>query len=218
MPKVSGRTALLLSVTAALVVLLIGWFVLVSPQRSKASSLDTQIAVAEQQLSDAEHLLAPPSKEQSAGALAAAERALPDTPQTSTILRQLSAATAAAQVELDSIGPGPIAATGGAEAYPLGIEVKGRYFAIQKFVRLLRQSADVNGGKITGTGRLYSIDSVNFGGAGAAPSQGGGSVISATLTLNAFVYGPPTTTTTTPSTTTPATTTPTTTTAAAPTG
>ena len=76
-------------------------------------------------------------------------------------------------------------------------------------MRLLQQSADVKNGKITGKGRLYSIDSISFGGAGAAPGQASGA-ITATMNLNAYVYGPPvapaptTTTTTTSDTTTTA--------------
>ena len=64
---------------------------LVSPQRSKADDLDTQIGAAEAQLTDAQQLLATPNKQATAAALKAAKRALPDTPQMSNILRQLSA-------------------------------------------------------------------------------------------------------------------------------
>lgn len=190
MPKISGRVALVLCVVAGLLVVLIGWYALISPQRSKASELNTQVSAAELQLADAQRLLAAPNKARTAAALRAANRALPDTPQTSAILRQLSALAAASQTEIDSIGPGAVATTGGAQAYPLSLSMKGRYFALQKFARLLRQSADVKSGKITGTGRLYSIDSIGFGGGGAAPGQASG-LISATIALNAFVYGQP---------------------------
>lgn len=205
----SGRLALLLSVVAVIVVLLIGWFVLVSPQMSKANDLDTQISAAELQLADAQRVLAAPNKAQTASALRAANRALPDTPQTSALLRQLSAMVAASRTELDGIGPGAVATTGGAQAYPVSLSMKGRYFALQKFIRLLQQSADVKNGKITGKGRLYSIDSISFGGGGATPGQASGP-ITASIALNAYVYGQPVapvspTTTTTSDTTTTAT-------------
>lgn len=190
MPKLSGRVAMLVSCVGVIVVLLVGWFVLVSPQRSKSSDLDTQIATADTQLATAQHLLAAPNKAATHAALVSAERALPDTPRTSAILRQLSGLVAASQTELDSIGPGAVAPTGGAEPFPLSLSMKGRYFALQKFVRLLRQSSDVKNGKITGKGRLYTIDNIGFGGGGAAPGQAGG-LISATIGLNAYVYAPP---------------------------
>ncbi len=87
--------------------------------------------------------------------------------------------------------------------------MKGRYFALQKFMRLLAASADVKNGKITGTGRLYSVDGITFGGGGADPGQS--DVVTATVNLNAFVYSAvapvpaPTTDTTTSDTTTTAT-------------
>jgi len=186
MPKLSGRLALVLSVVGGLLILLVGWFLLVSPQRSKAAGLSTQVAAADVQLADAQRLLAAPNRKQTEATLRAARRALPDTPQTSEILRQLSAAVATSQTEINSIGPGAVNATGGAEAYPLTLSMTGRYFALQKFVRLLNSSADVKNGQITGKGRLYSIDGISFGGGGAEPGQS--DVVTATVNLNAFVY------------------------------
>ena len=206
MPKLSGRIALLLSVVGSLLVVLVGWFMLVSPQRSKAADLQTKVSAAELQLADAQRLLASPNRKQTEATLRAARRAMPDTPQTSEILRQLSTLVAASQTELDSIAPSAVPATGGAEPYALALSMKGRYFALQKFMRLLSASADVKNGKITGAGRLYTVDNIAFGGGGAEPGQG--SVITATVNLNAFVYAPPvaapapTTTTTTDGTTT----------------
>jgi hypothetical protein len=208
-PKLSGRVALLLSVVAVILVVVIGWFALVSPQHSKSADLDTEIAAADLQLSDAQHLLAAPNKAQTAASLREAKRALPDTPQTSDILRQLSAITAASQTAITGIGPGTVSTTGGAEAFPLSLTMQGRYFGLEKFVKLLRQSADIKGDKITGKGRLYSIDNITFTGAGAAPGETNG-LITATVGLNAYVYAPPpppapvTTTTTTDTTTTAA--------------
>ncbi|SRR5581483_1325460 len=209
--KLTGRTAVVLSAITVVAVILVGWFVLVSPQKSKASDLDVKISAAETQLADDEALLQTENKAKTRAALLAATRALPDTPESSNILRQLSSIVAASQVELDSIGPGAVATTGGAQPYPLALSVKGRYFALQKFLRLLRQSADVVGDKITGKGRLYSVDSITFGGSGAAPSGGSTGLITASISLNAYTYAPPpaapppsSTTTTTQTTTTAA--------------
>ena len=89
MKKINGPVALALSVLAVLVVVGVGWFMLVSPQRSKATTLDTQIGTVEGQLTEAQHLLAAPNRRQTAAALATAKRALPDTPQMANVLRQL---------------------------------------------------------------------------------------------------------------------------------
>jgi len=210
--KINGPIALVLSALAVLVVLGVGWFMLVSPQHSKEAVLDTKIGSTEAQLTDAQHLLAVPNKRQTAAALAAAERALPDTPQMSNVLRQLYDASASSKTELDSVTPGVEIPASGASALPMTVLVKGRYFAIQRFVKLLRQSADVKRGKLVAKGRLYTIDNIAFvGQAPAQPGQAANGAILATLMMNTYVASaaaPPaaattdtTTTSTTPDTT-----------------
>ena len=205
--KINGPIALILSALAVLVVVGVGWFMLVSPQRSKADALDTQIGSTEARLTDAQHLLAAPNRRQTAAALAVAKRALPDTPQMSNVLRQLYAASARSKTELDSVTPGVQIPAGGASPLPMVVAVKGRYFAIQRFVQLLRQSSDVKNGKLAGKGRLYTIDNIAFVGQAAQPGQPTNSLITATLALNAYVASAAaapaaaTTDTTTPSTT-----------------
>ena len=76
--KITGQVALVLSALAVLVVVGVGWFMLVSPQRSKVETLDTQIASLDAQLADAQHLLAAPNRRQTARTLAIAKRALPE--------------------------------------------------------------------------------------------------------------------------------------------
>ena len=204
--KITGPVALALSAVAILAVVVVGWFMLVSPQRSKANSLDTQIGTLDAQLADAQHLLAAPNRRQTAATLATARRALPDTPEMSNVLRQLSAAAARSKTELDTITPGLAVAGFGAAPLPMTVVVKGRYFAIQEFARLLRQSADVKNGKLAGKGRLYTIDSIAFTGqAPAQPGQSSNGAILATLAMNAYTYSataPPVATTSTDTTTT----------------
>jgi Tfp pilus assembly protein PilO len=205
--KITGPVALALSALAVLVVVGVGWFMLVSPQRSKVDTLDTQIASLDAQLADAQHLLAAPNRRQTAATLAIAKRALPDTPQMSHVLRQFAAAAARSRTELDSITPGAAVAAAGASPLPMTVVVKGRYFGIQQFARLLRQSADVRKGKLAAKGRLYTIDSISFAGqAPAQPGQASDGAITATLAMNAFTYAaspPPVATTTTDTSTTP---------------
>ncbi len=191
MKKINGPVAFALSAFACVAVIVVGWFMLVSPQRSKADRLDTQIGTVEGQLATARHLMAAPNRKQTAAALATARRALPDNPQMANVLRQLSAASAKSRTELDSVTPGAAIPVAGAAPLPMTVVVKGRYFAIQQFAKLLRQSADVKRGKLAGKGRLYTIDSISFAGqAPAQPGQSANGAILATLAMNAFVYSP----------------------------
>ena len=199
MKKLGGTGTLAVTIVAVLLIVAIGWFGFVSPQRSKAADLATQNAAAQSQLASEQHVLSTASSKSSLTALHAAQRAMPDTPQMSELLRQLSALVAQSQAQLDSVTPSaPVAAAAGGEVLPLTVTVKGKYFALQHLMQLLRQSADVKNGKITGSGRLYSVDSIAFG--AAAPSGTGANAgpagVSATISMDAYIYTPSATPTT----------------------
>jgi hypothetical protein len=184
MAKINGLTALILSALAVVVVAAVGWFMVISPQRTKADRLDTQRVAVDAELAADTQLVSKPSQTKTKATLAAAKRALPDDPQVSEILRQLAGFAAKSRTELDAIAPSAAVPGTGAETIPISLQFRGRYFGLQQLLRLLRTSASSHGGKITASGRLYTVDSITFGGAG---DDG---VISATLTLNAFVYSP----------------------------
>lgn len=184
MAKINGLTALVLSALAVLVVAAVGWFMVISPQRTKADQLDTQRAAVDAELAVDQQLVSKPSETKTKATLAAAKRALPDDPQVSEILRQLAGFASKSRTELDSITPAaPVPGTG-AQTIPITLQFRGRYFGLQQLLRLLRTSASAKGSKITATGRLYTVDNISFGGAG---DDG---VITATLSMNAFVYSP----------------------------
>jgi hypothetical protein len=197
MAKINGLTALVLSALAVVVVAAVGWFMVISPQRTKANELDAQRAVVDTEWAADRVLVSKPSETKTKATLAAAKRALPDDPQVSEILRQLAGFAAKSRTELDAITPSAAVAGTGAQTIPIALQFKGRYFGLQSLLRLMRTSAVYKGGKITATGRLYTVDNISFGGAG---DDG---LLSATIQLNAFVYSPvPVTPTATPGTTT----------------
>jgi Tfp pilus assembly protein PilO len=197
MAKINGLTALVLSALAVVVVAAVGWFMVISPQRTKANELDAQRAVVDTEWAADRVLVSKPSETKTKATLAAAKRALPDDPQVSEILRQLAGFAAKSRTELDAITPSAAVAGTGAQTIPIALQFKGRYFGLQSLLSLMRTSAVSKGGKITATGRLYTVDNISFGGAG---DDG---LLSATIQLNAFVYSPvPVTPTATPGTTT----------------
>lgn len=195
MAKINGLTALVLSALAVVVVAAVGWFMLISPQRTKADQLDTQRAAVDTELATDRVLVSKPSETRTKSTLAAAKRALPDTAQVSQILRQLSSYAATSRTELESISPAAAVPGTGAQTIPISLQFRGRYFGLQQLLRLLRTSASSANGKIIATGRLYTVDSITFGGAG---DDG---VLAATIKLNAFVYSPAPVVPTTPGTT-----------------
>ncbi|HET7130132.1 MAG TPA: type 4a pilus biogenesis protein PilO [Gaiellaceae bacterium] len=191
MARMNGLTGVILSSLAVLVVVAVGWFFFVSPQRSKADRLGSQVDAAKSELAGDEQLLATAKKQNTLGNARAAERALPDEPRVSEILRQLTAFAAESRTELDNITPGTPLQVGNAQALPISLTFKGRYFGLQKLLKLLRQSAGVSGSKIVSKGRLYTVDGIQFAG-GQSSSQGGSTAdIAATISLNAFIYHTP---------------------------
>ena len=181
--RINGRLALLLAVSLVLVVVLLAWFALVSPQRSKAAVLDGQIGDANVRLASTEAFLRSPAAHQSVKDLRRVSRALPDDVKMSEILRQLAWASGRAGVRIDSITPSAPVPAAGAQAVPIALSVNGHYFRLAKFMRLLRTRADVKDGKVHASGRLYAVDNISF-----SKSEKGG-LITATLALDAFVYG-----------------------------
>ena len=195
MNRMNGLMGVVVSSLAVLVVVIAGWFFFVSPQRSKADKLGTQVEAAHSELMSDEQLIAAAKRQNTLGNAKAAERALPDTPKVSEILRELNGFAAQSRTELDNITPGTALSVGSAQALPITLTFKGRYFGLQKLLKLLRQNAGVSGSTIVSKGRLYTVDSIAFTGAAAATAQTGNTSgatgdIQATITLNAFVYQP----------------------------
>jgi hypothetical protein len=181
--RINGRLALLLAIVGLLILGLAGWFVLVSPENSKAAALDSQIGDANLELATTQSFLQSPESKQSVTDLRRLRRAIPDDVQMSEILRQLSWASRASGVRIESITPSQPVPSSGAQAVPITLSVKGRYFRLAKFMHLLRLEAGVKNGKAHASGRLYGIDNI------ALSTGDKGGLITATLALNAFVAG-----------------------------
>ncbi len=190
MTRMNGLMGVVVSSLAVLVVVLVGWFFFVSPQRSKADRVSGQVDAAKSELMSDEQLIATAKRQNTLGSARAAQRALPDQARVSEILRQLTAFAAESRTELDNITPGAPLTLGSGQALPITLTFKGRYFGLQKLLKLLRQSASVSGSKIVSKGRLYTVDGIQFaGGQPTQNGQGGSSAdILATISLNAFVY------------------------------
>jgi Tfp pilus assembly protein PilO len=183
MDRINGRLALLIAVVLVLVVVLAGWFAVLSPQRSKAADLDAQIGDANTQLASTQSLLNSPEAQQSAAKLAQLRRALPDDTEMSEIIRELSRAASRTGIRIDSITPSTPVSAAGAQAVPITLGVSGRYFRIANFMHELRTGVRIEDGNVSVKGRLFAVDSVAFA---KSPDRG---LLSATLALDAFMSG-----------------------------
>ena len=182
--RLNGLAAVGIAAAGLLLVVLVGWFGVLSPQRSKAAELSIQISETEVQLESVQALVRGPQLRLSTAELATLRTAIPDEVKMSQILRQLSKASGDARVRVLGITPQPVVPTGGANVIAMSITVEGRYFGIREFLRLLRTRADVRNEKVRASGRLFAIDSIQFAGGGTD----GGGLIQASLSVTAFAF------------------------------
>jgi len=183
--RLNGRTALALSTLIVLALVSVGWFLLLSPQRSKAAELDDQITAAHTQLALARVISRGSGRQASSVPRRRLETAMPDDVRMSEILRQLSWAAAAAHVRIEGITPQGVEPRTGYQAIPLSVTLQGRYFAIARFLQLLHTQAVAKGSQVHATGRLFAVNGIQFSTAPTAPED---ELIQASLSIDAFSY------------------------------
>jgi Tfp pilus assembly protein PilO len=185
--KLSPKAAMALIVVGCLLVLLVGVFALVMPQKHKASQLTKELASTEAQITTARALAAQKPEERIRVAdLFKVVKAMPDAPDMTGIILQLQQTAADAGVEFDSIVAQPAEpGTTGYALQPIDLSFNGNFYSLTDFLSRLRRLVMVHHGALDASGRLFSVDSVNFGaGADGFPA------IAANVHVNAYVYSP----------------------------
>jgi Tfp pilus assembly protein PilO len=163
-----------------------GYFVLISPQRSKAASLKKETAATQQQIDQYRTLAAqakatPPIR---VAELFRLTKAMPDTIDMPGVLLELSRVARASGIEFDSISPqGPSVATG-YSSFPITLEFDGNYYELADFLFRLRSLVRVHEGRLDAQGRLFVVDTISF-----SESEHSFPRIKASLQVHAFVYG-----------------------------
>jgi len=183
--RLNGRTSVLIAAAGILLVVLVGWFGFVSPQRTKADELGVTIAETETQLTVLQALVNGPVLRRSTAELVTLRTAIPDDVRMSQILRQLSAASADARVRVLGITPLPVTTGNPADLVSMTVTLEGRYFGIREFLRILRSQAEIEDDQqVRASGRLFAIDQIQFVGG----TTQGSSLIQSTMTINAFAF------------------------------
>ena len=203
-----------IAVVVLLVLAAIGYFGLVKPQKGKAADLSTQIAAQENQIADARALLA---KSKDAQKVRVADlfkltKTMPDQPDEAGMVLELTNVARQSGITFDSIMPQGSTPLSGYQVVPITVIFDGNFFQLTDFLFRLRNLVDVRRGALAADGRLFTVDSIQFGEGKRKFPQ-----VEATLTVDAYIYGtgatvsaPPQATTGTQGATTPGTTTPTT--------
>jgi Tfp pilus assembly protein PilO len=182
----SPKAAVALVVAGCLVVLLVGVFALVMPQKHKASQLTEELASTRAQITTARALAAQkPEQRIRVADLFKVVKAMPDVPDMTGVMLQLQQTAADAGVDFDSIQTQAAVAGTGYTVQPIDLSFSGNFYSLTDFLSRLRRLVIVHHGALDARGRLFSVDSVNFGaGADGFPA------ITANVHVNAFVYSP----------------------------
>jgi hypothetical protein len=183
--KMSPVTASVLVGLVAAVALAAGVFLLVLPQRGKASDLDKEAAGVKVEIAKkrAESLRKPEAPIRVAE-LFKLVKAMPDYADQPGILLQLNQTASDAGIVFDKIAPqAPVAATDSV-TFPIAVEFSGTFYELNDLVYRLRSLVAVRRGRLEASGRLFSIDSIEF-----VEGPKGFPNLTAKLIVNAYVYG-----------------------------
>jgi type IV pilus assembly PilO-like protein len=163
-----------------------GYFLLVSPQRSKAAQLKKETAATQQQIAQYRALAAqaratPPIR---VAELFRLTKAMPDDVDMAGLVLELSRIARESGIEFDSITPQGPAAVSGYSSIPITLEFDGNYYELSDFLFRLRNLVRVHAGRLDAEGRLFLVDSISF-----SESTKSFPRIKASLAVHAFVYG-----------------------------
>ena len=173
-------------VAVLLLVTVLGFFVVVSPQRGKAGDVAKQIEDTQKQIDDAHALVAKAKNAQKVKVadLFKLTKAMPDNADEAGVLLDLNDVAKASGIEFSSINVDPSATLPSYQVIPLRLEFVGNFYALTDFLFRLRNLVDVHRGALDARGRLFAVDQIALDeGIYHFPR------IRAQIKIDAFVYG-----------------------------
>ncbi len=184
--KLSPRTLGAIVGAVILVYAAAGYFMVVSPKKAESARLDEEIATTQVELRDA---LAATAAQEDTQPIAVADifrlsTAMPNTPDMQGILVELQRIADETGIRFKSITPQSALPVAAYQVVPIDVAFDGSFYALSDFLFRLRTLVTVRRGELHAAGRLFSVATVDF-----SESDRGFPLLSATLKLNAYVYG-----------------------------
>jgi Tfp pilus assembly protein PilO len=178
--------AIAIVVVALLVVTAAGYFVLISPQRAKSAELAKEADAIEAQIqalriANAQVRNVEPIR---VADLFRVSKAMPSTDDMPGVLLELNRIAKETGIRFESITPQDAADAGGYLRRPIDLVFDGNYYELSDFLYRLRSLVRVRGGQLEATGRLFTVNALNF-----VESERSFPRIKATLNISAYVYG-----------------------------
>jgi hypothetical protein len=204
----TNRDRLVVIALTSLAVLAAVWLLLVSPERKKAASLETQVSSAQTELTTAEGKVSGARADQARYSSAYASivslgKAVPAGEEVPSLIYQLAHATSQKDVEFNSIVAGgsggssssstaaaaPVAAAAGFTQMPFTFVFNGSFQNLhQLFQQLNRYTTRTTSGGLQVSGRLLTIQSVKLSPVTGSTSGSGQSSEQLTGTITATAY------------------------------
>ncbi|MGD0716249.1 MAG: type 4a pilus biogenesis protein PilO [Gaiellaceae bacterium] len=189
-PKFTRGTAIALIVGGDLLLLVLGWLLLVSPQRQTAASIARATQAAEGQIVEAQRAAgphatpaAPKQPEIRTAALYELAKAMPSGADQADELLELDQVARDAGVSVQTITMGASSVGNGYTVWPIDISFSGDFYSLTDLFYRLRNLVTVRDGELDAYGRLFSIDAF------ALSPTGVGKALTASVTVDTFTYG-----------------------------
>ena len=186
--KLPKGAAIAMIVGGDLILLILGWLLLVGPQRSTAASIARSVEATQAQIAHAKApvvnpaaVTQPKQPEINTAYLYKLSKAMPLTVDMPNLLLELNQVVNAAGVQLASISPTPPDPTTGSTTITLS--VSGDFYSLTDLLYRLRSLVAVRNGALDVSGRLFSIGSV-----GLTPT-GTGKTLNGSVVLTAYTFG-----------------------------
>lgn len=184
--KLSPAAAAGIAVTVAVVLAAAGWFLLVSPQHSRAAELDQELASVEAQIAAARtaQLQADDVQPIRVADLFRLSKAMPNDIDISGVLLELSKIARETGITFKSIVPGSTANAASFRVQPIELTFEGDFYSLSDFLYRVRSLVGVNRGRLNAKGRLFTIDKLGF-----TEGDAGFPQVAASLSVSAYLYG-----------------------------
>lgn len=175
-----------LFVAVLVVAAVVGYVVLIGPQRRQAAELRHEIDDTRTQIALAQTGGGPETDVQPirVADLFKLSRAMPDRPEIPNVLLELSTISSETGVTFQSITPHDPALVGSYQTIPIDLVFQGHFYDLSDFLFRLRNLVGVHDGKLAAFGRLFAVESVAFEEGDLTFPQ-----VRARLTVEAYVFG-----------------------------
>jgi Tfp pilus assembly protein PilO len=187
-----SQGAQLVLVAVALVAAAAGAYLfLIGPKRAESAELTRRVEATQAQI-DSMRVRAetatpsvPALPAVDAAELFRLVKAMPDQADMANVLLELNRLATETGIVFDSITPGTPAAAGTYQTLPIALTFAGNFYELSDFLFRLRSLVAVHDGELSARGRLYNVESISFAEGTRSFPQ-----LTATLTVDAYVFGP----------------------------